>query len=291
MSGKSRVRDTCGVQPLVSVVVPVFNGMPHLPALVDSLFALDYPNLEFVFSEGGGSDASSEHLRNLDDPRIRLLSMPRGTSAAENWTAATVAASGEFIKLVCQDDLLTPASISQQVSDLESHPSAVMAIAQRDIIDARGNLLFARRGLSGVPRNRTLISGNDMIRTCYEQGTNVLGEPLAVLFRSIPLKESMPWDDSNPLMLDLSTYEKVATRGEVVVRHGSVGAFRVSSKSWSTRIAKQQLEQTRQWQENYRKTCGGQLPWPSHVRARLGRHVHTQLRRLAYATLRLKGNL
>lgn len=276
----------------MSVVVPVYNGMPYLPVLVESLQALDYPNLEFIFTEGGGTDASAEFLSTLTDERIRVVAMPKGTSAAENWTAAVHEASGEHIKLVCQDDLLYPNSISRQVEDLELHPHAVMAIATRDIVDAQGSVLFSGRGLAGINgENGSAVPGRDVIRTCYVHGTNVIGEPLAVLFRASTLKAAMPWDDSNPLMLDLSTYQKVAPLGEVVIRRESVGAFRVSANSWSTRLASQQLQQTKEWQRAYADQAEPSITMPEKLRAFIGRHVQTNLRRFAYSYLRLRGAL
>ena len=135
----STTGDTGRVSPRVSVVVPVFNGMPYLRDLADALIKQDYPDLEIVFSETGSTDGSAEFLATLDDPRIRIIT-PDAPGAARNWTAATEAAQGDFIKLVCQDDLIVAGAISRQVQDLEPHPTAVMAFAPRDIIDARGSV-------------------------------------------------------------------------------------------------------------------------------------------------------
>ena len=277
------------MQPLVSIVVPVFNGMPHLVDLTESLLAQTYPSLEIIFTEGGGSDGSLDYLTSITDSRVTIIRMPKGTSAAENWTAATMAASGEFTKLICQDDLITPDATTKQVQDLLDHTDAVMAIAKRDIVDAKGQVLYSGRGLAGLPTNTSTISGSSLIRTCYLQGTNVIGEPLAVLFRTQAVQQAMPWQDSNPLMLDLSTYQKVAPTGQVVMRRESVGAFRVSTSSWSTRIVQQQLQQTKDWQHDYAVTA---QPTPSTIermKAAINRHKQTNLRRIAYAVLKAKG--
>jgi glycosyltransferase involved in cell wall biosynthesis len=275
------------VSPLVSVVVPVFNGLPHLRELTDSLLAQTYENLEIIFSEGGSTDGSPEFLAEIADPRVRVVTQP-GSGAAGNWTYATESANGELIKLVCQDDLLNPDAISKQVDDLQRHPGAVMAIAQRDIIDARGRVLYAARGLAGLKGE--LLPGTDVIRTCYLQGTNVIGEPHMVLFRAPALKQALPWDDSNPLMLDLSMYAKVAPTGSVAIRHESIGAFRVSASSWSTRLVKLQLLQTKQWQNDYARHADPAITKPQELRAFAGRHVQTALRRAAYRVLKAKGS-
>ena len=279
------------MQPLVSVVVPVFNGMPHLRTLTTSLLTQTYPNLQIIFSEGGGADASAEYLREINDARVEVVNMPQGTSAAKNWTAVTMAASGEFTKLICQDDLLAPQAIEYQVKDLLDNPAAVMAVAQRDIVDAQGNTLYRTRGLAGIPRDERLVKGSELIRTCYLQGTNIIGEPLAVLFRTSQLQAAMPWNDVNPLMLDLSMYQRVAPMGDVALRRESIGAFRVSSSSWSTRLAKQQIEQTRRWQDDFAVNAQPPVTTRERQRAAIGRHKQTTLRRAAYAVLRLKGAL
>ena len=119
---------------------------------------------------------------------------------------------------------------------------------------------------------------------------DVIGEPLAVLFRRDDLLACLPWVDHNPLMLDVMMYAKVAPRGEVVVRKDSVGAFRVSGTSWSTRLARQQAEQTRRWQQGFEPQLAG-LRAADRTRAALGRHLQVGLRRAAYAALRVSGRL
>ena len=270
-------------------MVPVFNGMPYLRDLVQSLLNQTYGNLEFIFTEGGGSDASLALLRSQTDPRIKIIQMPKGTSAAENWTAASIAATGEYTKLICQDDLLNPTALELQVADLQGSPSAVMAIAQRDIIDARGQCLYSRRGLAGLQPG--ISPGSAVIKECYLRGTNVLGEPLAVLFRTENLKDALPWQDENPLMLDLNMYAKVAPQGDIVARMASVGAFRVSGTSWSTRLARKQHEQTKSWQDHYAETAESPPTARERQQAVLGRNLQVNLRRVAYTVLRVRGAL
>lgn len=275
--------------PLVSIVVPVFNGMPHLVALTNSLLAQSYPNLEIVFSEGGGTDGSLNYLSSITDERVRIITQPTGTSAAQNWTEVTKAASGEFIKLVCQDDLLAPFAIEHQLNDLQAHANAVMAIGQRNIVDTNGKVIFRNRGCQRLKAG--VNNGPHVIRTAYHEGTNVIGEPVAVLFKREALLQAMPWNDDNPLVLDLTCYERVAELGDVVVRKEAVGAFRVSTSSWSTRLAKVQLHQYQAWQKQYEQNASHSTSTLEKMRAGLGAHLHTSMRRGAYAWLRMNRSL
>ena len=270
--------------PKVSIVIPVFHGMPHLEALVASLSQQDYANLEIIATVTPTNDGSEEVLEAAG---IRVVVTPPGTSAAENWTRATELAAGEFTKLICQDDLLYPHAISAQVSDLMSSPNAVMAIAQRDIVDSKGKVIFTGRGLSGL--NGSHLHGSSVLRETYLRGGNIFGEPLAVLFSTQALKASMPWRDDNPLMLDLNTYARVAPLGNIALRRESIGAFRVSASSWSTTIAGAQLVQTRDWQREYEHSY--HTSKSDRMKALRGRHVQTNTRRAAYAYLAARKSL
>lgn len=258
--------------------------MPYLSALIHSLKRQTYKNTEILAAVTPADDGCEA---KLEDAGIKVVETPTGTTAAQNWTIATELASGEFTKLICQDDVLYPTAIEQQVSDLLNNPTAVMAIAKRDIVDSKGNKLFTGRGLSGL--HGQIAPGGEVLRRSYLHGGNIFGEPLAVLFRTEVLKEAMPWRDDNPLMLDLNTYTTIAPKGDIALRHESVGAFRVSSTSWSTKISKSQLQQTRTWQREYESTH--ETSGRERLQALIGRHIQTSTRRAAYAYLNARRSL
>ena len=276
------------MSPIVSIVIPVFNGLPHLQVAVNSILAQTYTDLDVVLVDGGSTDGSREWIHTVEDPRVRTELMPHGTSAANNWTAASHAARGDYVKLLCQDDVLYPFAIAHQVADLEANPSAHFAVAQRDIVDVNGKMIYPRRGCAGLKSG--LVYGQSALRTSYAHGTNIFGEPLAILFRRAPLDAVLSWNDERPFLLDLELYTRALLNGPIVVRRESVGAFRVSSSSWSTRMIKSQKEQLRSWQRELEQTL---QPPPSAIqRAKAALQLQEQmlLRRAAYRVLKLRGS-
>lgn len=271
------------MQPLASIVVPVFNGMSFLQETVQSVLDQTYSPIELVLVDGGSSDGSREWLQTLTDHRIRVVVMPEGTTAAQNWTAASEQATGQFVKLLCQDDVLHPDAIALQVDDLVSNPSAVMAVARRDIIDASGRPIVRSRGTQGLPPG--LVPGSLALLASYRLGTNGLGEPLAVLFPAHVLRSALPWDDTDPFLLDLELYSRVLATGPVFVRKSTVGAFRVSSQSWSTQLRSTQRAQIARWQGRMEHDLAPRRR--DLLRARLMLHVQPALRQAAYSSARL----
>ena len=104
------------------------------------------------------------------------------------------------------------------------------------------------------------------------------------------MRESLFWNDDQPFLLDMFFYAKVLQRSDLVVRRESIGAFRISTSSWSTRRAAQQRAQFVAWQQHVERDIAPQ-PWYRVVQARLNNEKTTWLRRAAYAWLRRRNDL
>ncbi len=104
----------------VSVIVPVYNLEPLLPAMAKSLLEQDYPALQVIFSDDGSQDNSRQVLEKIaqGDPRVTVVSGENGgVSAARN--RALKQAAGDYIAFADGDDRLEPGYFSTLVSVLE----------------------------------------------------------------------------------------------------------------------------------------------------------------------------
>lgn len=274
--------------PLVSVVVPVFNGGSFVSLALESVLNQTYANIEIVLTDGGSTDGSREWIRTYSDHPVVKGYLPPGSGAAANWTLACELSTGAYVKLLCQDDILYPDAISLQVADLQCNPKARIAFAKRDIIDAKGNILKRSRGCQGLDQG--VVSGPTAMRTAYLAGTNVFGEPLAVLMEREAMLAALPWEDSEPFLLDILFYSKILSEYPAVVHDESIGAFRVSSLSWSTRLVREQRRQFRSWQRQATALIGEVSPW-DRFQGLVNTEKSTQLRKAAYLWLRLRNSM
>jgi glycosyltransferase involved in cell wall biosynthesis len=229
------------VTPLVSVVVPVYNCVAFIDATMQSILAQTFRDFELLVSDNASTDGTWEALQRYTvDPRVRLTRHASNVAATVNFNAVTDRASGEFIKLVCSDDVLYPDSLAVQVAALVAHPSAVLAASSRDIIDATGMPVLRDRGLRGL---RGEITGTEAIRRAVLAGSH-FGEPMALLFRRQALADAGGWDGRFSYEIDLATCCAVLLRGNLVAVSGPLAAFRVSHSQWSTQLMRGQIEQT-----------------------------------------------
>lgn len=227
--------------PRVSVVVPSYNSAEFIRATIESILDQTFRDFELIISDHSSTDGTWEAVQQfVADPRVRLTRLPTGGGAPANWNAVTKLATGDFLKLVCGDDLLAPLSLSEQVTAMDAHPAAVMVASPRDVIDAAGNLVMRNRGLAGLTGR---VCGTEAIRRTVIAGTNIYGEPASVLFRRWALTEAGGWDGSFPYMIDLATYCAVLLRGDLVAVPQSLASFRVSASQWSVQLVRAQADQ------------------------------------------------
>src|SRR6188472_1395337 len=81
--------------PLVSIVVPVWNGERFLRESLDSILAQTYPRLEVIVVDDASTDETPEILASYGD-RIRILRQPRTRGIYGNANDGIALARGDF---------------------------------------------------------------------------------------------------------------------------------------------------------------------------------------------------
>lgn len=107
--------------PLISVIVPVYNTSEYLRKCLDSICGQTYRNLEIICVDDGSTDNSAQILQEYasKDPRVKIIIQKNaGPSAARN--AALDIAAGEWITGVDSDDYLEKDTCEYIVSHI--HP-------------------------------------------------------------------------------------------------------------------------------------------------------------------------
>ena len=241
-----RVTDNNIEKLTVSVVIPVHNGMPHLPKALASVLAQTQIPDEIIVVENCSTDGTAEWLEERARPTVRVIIQPEFVSAAANWTEAVRSATGDLVKLLCADDILEPTSIEEQSRALQRHPKALLAASQRKIVDNWGKTVVHSRGLGRLSGE---VNGRAVIHACARGGRNLLGEPCCVLFRREALDRHLPWDDTLPYTIDLDMYTRVLAEGTAVATRESLAQFRMATGSWSAQLSRVQRNQFEGWRD------------------------------------------
>lgn len=174
--------------PLVTVVIPVFNGARTLRQSVHSVLDQTCRDLELVVVDDGSTDETAHIVEELagQDGRVRLVRRQRsgGPAAARNTGIAS--GTGRFIAFCDADDLWLPSKLERQL-DLAESSGAALVYCGYHRVDAS----FAGSAADFVPEGRvvhvpTRLSHAALLRR------NVIGNLTAVVDTHLTGPVSMP---------------------------------------------------------------------------------------------------
>jgi glycosyltransferase involved in cell wall biosynthesis len=274
------------IRPAVSVCLPAYNGAAHVEAAIESVLVQSFPDFELVIVDDASTDRTAEIAGGYTDTRIRFLRNLQNLGAAANWNRAVAEARGHYLKLMGQDDLLYPSCLEQQVTVLDSERDVVLVCAKRDIIDGNGRVLLRGRGLNGMSGR---IGTAEAARRIVRSGTNLFGEPVAVLIRSETASRAGQFDARLPYVIDIEYWCRLLVFGPVYALPETLSAFRVSEGSWSAALAREQAFQARSLLRTVRRRHAENVASSDYILGWLRAGVLSWLRRLMYLRLRYFG--
>jgi glycosyltransferase involved in cell wall biosynthesis len=102
-------------RPAVTAIVPTHNRRETLPMTLQSILQQGSVELEVIVVDDGSSDATSEWLKRVEDPRLRILrhEEPLGVAAARN--AGIAEATTEYVAFCDDDDVWAPDKLATQL--------------------------------------------------------------------------------------------------------------------------------------------------------------------------------
>lgn len=122
--------------PLVSVIVPVYNVETYLERCLNSILNQTYNNIELIIVDDGSTDQSPEIIKKYTNSAIIISQKNKGLAGARN--SGLKQAHGKYICFVDSDDYLYEEAISSLVHNIE-HCNTDMACGLATTHDIKGN--------------------------------------------------------------------------------------------------------------------------------------------------------
>lgn len=124
-------------KPLVSIIVPVYNGEQFIAQSVESVLAQSYQHFELIIINDGSTDGSAEVCRSFTDSRIRLLSQRnKGLPGARN--AGIRASNGTLLGFLDADDSWHQDKILRHVNHFQQLPNLGLSYSNSRLMDDEG---------------------------------------------------------------------------------------------------------------------------------------------------------
>ena len=117
---------------VLSVVIPVFNGEKTIKRCLDSVLSQTLEDIEVIVVNDGSTDGTADVVEDLDDRRIKLITVENGGQGTARNIGMDVAC-GEYIGFVDADDTVSPDMYEIMCGFAKEHNAEVVQCAINDI--------------------------------------------------------------------------------------------------------------------------------------------------------------
>ena len=268
-------------EPLVSVVMPLYNAAATVAASLESVLVQTYRHLEILVVDDGSTDAGLAICRRCHDPRLRIVQQSnRGLAGARN--TGIRYASGAVVAFIDSDDLWQPTKIERHLAHLRARPAVGVSYSSSAFIDAEGRPLgiYQTPALEGVTPALILCRNPISNGSCVVIRREVL-DRIAFEADLYGTPEHYWFDDSFRQSEDIECWLRISltTPWQIEGIPDALTLYRVNSGGLSANIEKQYSS----WQRVIAKTA---TYAPELIQRHADRARGYQLRYLARRAIR-----
>ena len=228
-------------EPLVSVIIPAFKPQ-HLVSAITSAREQTCADIEILVGDDTPDGRLETIVASVDDPRVSYHHHGFG-DAELNLRRLWERSTGRYVKVLFDDDVLLPDSLTALVSALEAHPASALAFHERVFINDAGEIIetpprILDDGEIAEVDRQTLVGG------LVAPVRNFIGEPSNTLLRRelVDIETVYTYDGLKlDFLADVASYLNLSEQAPLVGVGGYLSAYRrhaaQSSHSSSPRIS------------------------------------------------------
>ncbi len=126
--------------PLVSVIIPTYNGSRFIRETIQSVIGQSYSKIEIIVIDDGSTDNTPDIVKSINDPRlIHIQQANSGVSMARN--RGIDISRGDYIAFLDHDDVWLPHKLERQLQLFKEDPNIAMVYADTFIIDENNSII------------------------------------------------------------------------------------------------------------------------------------------------------
>jgi glycosyltransferase involved in cell wall biosynthesis len=198
------------IQPLVSVVTPVYNGEEYLGECIESVLGQTYANWEYIIVNNCSTDSTLEIANHYasKDSRIRVANNDVFLNQVQNLNNSLrqISRYSSYVKMVLADDWIYPTCIQEMVGIAESDPEIGLVSSYR--------LVHNKVKSDGLPYSRNIFDGREIGRRYIINQRNHFGSETSLLFRADLVRDSDPFFKEDEYHTDTSACLRIMTNSK-----------------------------------------------------------------------------
>lgn len=209
--------------PLVSVIIPVYNGAKYLEETVRSVLSQTVTDMEVLVVNDESKDQSAAIVTKLaaEDNRVRLINK-KNSGVADTRNTGISQARGKYIALLDQDDVWCETNLEEKIRAIENG-TAKWAFSDIFYIDADGKELTKKEEFITTDFYKNLLKWENVIPA---PSGNIVAQ------RGF-LGQDIRYDRMIPYPSDRDFCVQLARKGDPVFVNKKLWKYRVHGESMS----------------------------------------------------------
>lgn len=109
------------IKDKVSVITPTYNSALYVADTIQSVINQTYTNWEMIIVDDHSNDKTVKKIREIEDPRIKVIVLEKNSGAAIARNTALQEADGEYFAFLDSDDLWKKDKLAKQISFMKDN--------------------------------------------------------------------------------------------------------------------------------------------------------------------------
>src|SRR5688500_13222767 len=171
--------------PLCTIAIPVYHRKDRSLAFgaIESALAETRDDVEILVIDDCTTDGTWDELQRISDPRARVLRNERNVGLFGNFNRCLEEARGEFVRILCSDDVLEPGTLDDELAIMASHPDIALLTTRGLRVSPEGDVLGMQAAALPEGRYGGEVGIATVLRANLATGYNALNYPSGILMR------------------------------------------------------------------------------------------------------------
>ena len=232
-------------QPLVSIVVPVYNGEKYLRESLDSIVNQTYRNVEILAMDDASIDSTPNIIAEYGD-KVQHIRQPQNKGQFSNVNDGIALAKGKYIAIYHADDVYDTKIVEREVEFLEEQ-EAVGAVFCYDIfINAEGRE-YNRLTIPKELQNKSVLDYRTVLNAILKYKNRFLPTPGAMVRASIYKELGAFRGEKFQIASDLEMWLRIAQKYPIGILHEYLFSYRHGHENSSQVYYRVRTEEEKQF--------------------------------------------
>ena len=192
----------------VSVCIPTWNGAKFLAEAIDSVLRQTFDDFELVIVDDASTDGSASIARARADARIEVVTNQSRLGLVGNWNRCLEQATGDYVCLFHQDDVMMPSNLERKVAMLDANPNVGFVHSNVWQVGPSGEIISNWWYSEPRPEDEGVHSGHQVFERLL-RGVNLIACPSVVVRREC-FTTVGTFDSSLPFTTDWEMWMRIA---------------------------------------------------------------------------------